>query len=128
VTSVCADPPSLLVCVNRSASFHTPMADATHFCVNLLKVGQQNISSAFGGSKKGEEKFSEGVWFTNNDGIPYLADAQASIFCSSSESLSFGTHTIFVGRVESLMLADEVSPLLYQDGGFAKAFSLTSAA
>ncbi|OXC72036.1 4-hydroxyphenylacetate 3-monooxygenase, reductase component [Caballeronia sordidicola] len=104
------------------------MAEATHFCVNLLKVGQQHISSAFGGSKKGEEKFSEGVWLTSDEGIPYLADAQANIICTSSNSFSFGTHTIFIGQVENIMLAPEVSPLLYQDGGFAKAFSLSAGA
>jgi flavin reductase len=128
VTSVCAEPPSLLVCVNRSASFHSPMADADRFCVNLLKVGQQNISGAFGGKKKGDEKFTEGVWLSSDDGIPYLADAQANLFCSASESFSFETHTIFVGRVESLLMADEISPLLYQDGGFARALSLADGA
>ena len=128
VTSVCAEPPSLLVCVNRSASFHSPMAGAKRFCVNLLKVGQQNVSAAFGGQKKGNDKFTEGVWLSSDDGIPYLADAQANIFCSPSERFSFETHTIFVGRVESLLLANEISPLLYQDGGFAKALSLAGGA
>ena len=128
VTSVCAEPPSLLVCVNRSASFHSPMADAKSFCVNLLKVGQQNVSAAFGGKKKGADKFTEGVWLSSDDDVPYLADAQANLFCSASASFSFETHTIFVGRVESLLMADEISPLLYQDGGFARALSLAGGA
>ena len=36
VSSLSFDPPSLLVCVNRSASLHGPLNSADTFCVNVL--------------------------------------------------------------------------------------------
>ncbi|MCA8028948.1 flavin reductase family protein [Burkholderia cepacia] len=125
VTSVCADPPSLLVCVNRSSSLHTPLEKTGRFCVNLLKVGQESVSAAFGGQKKGEERFSEGSWLEDDIGVPYLASAQANVFCITATKLQFGTHTIFVGQVQNVISENEVSPLIFQDGGFAKALSLS---
>ena len=46
VTSVCADPPSLLVCINGSAAIHDPLIQSKRFCVNLLRVGQESVSVA----------------------------------------------------------------------------------
>ena len=39
VSSLSFDPPSVLVCVNRSASLHGPLASAETFCVNVLGLG-----------------------------------------------------------------------------------------
>jgi flavin reductase (DIM6/NTAB) family NADH-FMN oxidoreductase RutF len=124
VTSVCADPPALLVCINQASTLHAPLAQTGLFCINLLKVGQESVSTAFGGEKKGEERFTEGCWLENDNGIPYLASAQANAFCVTATKLCFGTHTIFVGRVQKVISEDDVSPLLFQNGGFAKALSL----
>ena len=118
VTSLSMDPPSLLVCVNRSTSFHTSIEEAQIFCVNVLREGQHRISSNFGGAKSGKEKFAEGDW-REQDGIPYLADAQAVIFCKKSATFLHTTHTIVVGEATGLILHDTVAPLLYIDGRYA---------
>ena len=53
VTSVSCDPPSLLVCINRSASIHKPLEERKLFWVNLLREGQQSLCSTFSGGKTG---------------------------------------------------------------------------
>lgn len=118
VTSLSMDPPSLLVCVNRSTSFHTSIEEAKVFCINVLREGQQEISSNFGGAKSGKEKFSAGDW-REQDGIPYLADAQSVIFCKKSATFLHTTHTIVVGEATGLILHETVAPLLYIDGRYA---------
>ena len=83
VTSLSMEPPSLLVCANRGTGFYTAMADSSHFCVNILREGQQDISTNFGGALPPDERFGVGQW-ERLDGIPYLVDAQASIFCTKT--------------------------------------------
>jgi flavin reductase (DIM6/NTAB) family NADH-FMN oxidoreductase RutF len=118
VTSLSMDPPSLLVCVNRSTSFHTTIEQEEIFCVNVLREGQHQISANFGGAKSGAERFSEGDW-REQDGLPYLADAQAVIFCKKSAAFLHTTHTIVVGEATGLILHNSVAPLLYIDGRYA---------
>lgn len=118
VTSLSMDPPSLLVCVNRSNGFYPAIEESDQFCVNILREGQQHISTNFGGGKPPQERFGEGDW--QSDGkIPYLRDAQANIFCRKAASFAHGTHAIIVGEAISLMLHEQIAPLLYVDGRYA---------
>jgi flavin reductase (DIM6/NTAB) family NADH-FMN oxidoreductase RutF len=118
VTSLSMEPPSLLVCVNRNASFHRTIEESGHFCINVLREGQHQISANFGGAKPVAERFSEGEW-RQRDGLPYLADAQAVIFCKKGATFIHTTHTIVVGEATGLILHDSVAPLLYIDGRYA---------
>jgi len=45
------------------------------FCINVLREGQHQISSNFGGAKPVGERFAEGDW-REQDGASYLADAR----------------------------------------------------
>ena len=127
VTSVCADPPALLVCVNNSTALHEPMVLTKRFCVNMLRVGQQAISAAFGGKLRGVERFRLGDWRLSDDGLPYLESAQANIFCRTEQVVPFGTHSIFIGAVDWVHLAEVISPLLYEDGRYVMSAALSGA-
>ena len=118
VTSLSMDPPSLLVCVNRGTGFHSAIEQCDRFCVNVLREGQEDIASIFGGGKPPHERFGDGVW-AHEDGIAYLKDAQANIFCRRAGLFQYGTHTIVVGEATALLLHDELAPLIYVDGRYA---------
>jgi len=117
VTSLSFDPPSLLVCVNKSAATHRVLSRGGRFCVNVLRSFHSQISQAFSGALKGEDRFRLGAW--RDDGLPFLGDAQANLFCEIDRITDYGTHTIFIGRVYSAIVDEEVDPLLYQDGKYA---------
>ena len=117
VTSVTADPPALLICVNRSASIHPCLAMGHRFCVNLLASDHGDLSFAFGGRVAPEERFAQGEWAADAD-VPYLADAQSNIFCVVDALHDYGTHTIVIGKVASVRLHGEVRPLIFGDGRF----------
>jgi len=116
VTSLSADPPSLLVCVNRTAAMHDTLHRTQEFCVNLLGEQHGPLCDAFGGKLHGAARFGVGVWASDDNGVRYLTDAPANIFCRLEQQHSYGTHTIFIGRVESIRVADEGLPLLYSNG------------
>jgi len=112
------DPPSLLVCVNRTASLHEPLEQGADFCVNILHRDHSEISAACSGKARGEARFAIGEWGAMPDGCPMLEDAQASFFCRNEQAMSYGTHRIVIGRVEAVRIAGEVDPLVYADGRY----------
>lgn len=125
VSELSMDPPSLLICVNRSASLHLPLSQGADFCVNILHSDHSEISAACSGKVRGEARFAIGNWGATLDGCPILEDAQASFFCRYEQAMSYGTHDIVIGRVEAVAIQGEVSPLVYADGRY---LSLTSPA
>ena len=47
VCSVSAEPPQILVCVNKTASAHDPIGEAGFFCVNILAPDHRKIAERF---------------------------------------------------------------------------------
>ncbi len=125
-TSLTMDPPSLVVCINKSASIHDPMLRTGEFCVNLLALDHQPLSGAFSGKLVGQERFNLGSWSLSQTAPPRLLGAQANIFCKVAETLGYGSHTLVVGRVTRVHTAEDVKPLLYQNGAYGQ-FSPISA-
>jgi flavin reductase len=116
VTSLCAEPASVLICLSARASITEPLLRKGLFCVNLLQSKQVEISKMFGGQAKGNERFHYGKWQRNSDGVPFLVDAQANLFCRVDGVTPYGTHRVIIGKIESGGFASSISPLLYQDG------------
>jgi flavin reductase len=121
VVSVCAEPPTLLVAVNRTASIYPLLHAEKRFCVNLLAERHRDLVGIFSGQKKGYERFETGNWVAGPDGLPVLADALASLSCSTQSTIDVGTHTLFIGVVDQVINHDEINPLVWVDGSFASA-------
>lgn len=126
VTSVSMEPPALLVCINSATAFHPVIDYSGRFCVNLLQTQHHKLSSAFAGKVTGQARFDFGHWRASASGLPYLMDAQANLFCEVDRRVAYGTHTLFIGRIIDVRVAPSVSPLLYQDGGYAAAAPLAT--
>ncbi len=121
VNSVTMDPPTVLVCVNRSASIHEPLLEREQFCINMLMNGHEDLVAAFSGKMQGEERFTLGEWRQDDaTGMPYLDDAQSSLVCQVETVTPVGTHSVILARVLDARVADPVAPLLYADGRLAR--------
>lgn len=118
VDSLSTEPPSLLICVNQSASLHAVLDEGADFCVNILGHEQEYLSHLCSGPIKGEGRFQQGHWQTSAAGTPWLADAQAAILCKQDGKFRYGTHTVFIGRIEQIHHHGEISPLVYVDGTY----------
>ena len=118
VSALSMDPPSMLVCINRSAGFHGALNRATEFAINVLSRAHVDISKVCSGGASGERRFDIGYWDTRA-AAPVLNDAQAAIVCSKDQEMQYGTHTIFVGRIISISMNGDVDPLIYVDGQYA---------
>lgn len=126
VSSLSAEPPSLLVCVNRSASMHGPTERTRHFCINMLDAGHADLCSDFGAQARAE-RFTVGDWSEGRHGLPYLPTATAALFCAVDHAVDYGTHTIFIGRIEDIVLADDAEPLIFLGGAMGRFAPLSEA-
>ena len=116
---VSLDPASMVVSVNRQASFHAPLAAGADFVVNVLARGQEAVARAAGGGLRGEERFGVGVWTDAPCGLPWLDGAEANIVCANAATLGYGTHGLFVGTVRHVRVGGAaLDPLVYVDGRY----------
>ena len=128
VTSLSLDPPSLIVCINRSTLLHDVMTLGRHFCVNVLRKDQAELSAAFSGALPAEARFNIGSWLRSPEGVSYLDGAQINVFCRKVAAVPYGTHTIFIGEAEAVNAHDLVEPLIYQDATYCCSVISESAA
>ena len=115
LTSVSTSPPSILVCINKSASLYRPCIETGLFTVNLLTTEQASLVSIFSGEFKGNTRFQFGHW-EYIDELPYLTNAQATLFCTTSQRTNYSSHEIIIATVDHSLFEERVIPLLWQDG------------
>ena len=120
VTSLSMEPPALLVCVNQAGFFHRLLEQETRFCVNLLHSEHADVGLAFAGSEPADRRFARGDWDEDADGVPFLRNAQANLFCDKDRQIAYGSHSIFIGSVRRVDVREDIAPLIYQDGAFLR--------
>jgi flavin reductase (DIM6/NTAB) family NADH-FMN oxidoreductase RutF len=96
--SVSADPPTVLICVNRIATAHPLIAASQRFCVNVLSVEQRALAERFAGGEP-RSRFEGVPYHIGPSGAPMLEGTVAHLDCEVTEELSAATHTIFLGTV-----------------------------
>ncbi|MCX8957447.1 NADH-dependent FMN reductase RutF [Erwinia psidii] len=118
VCSVTDTPPTLLVCLNRSASVWETFKTNQQLCVNTLAAGHESLSVLFGGKTPMAERFIAAEWSTLLTGSPVLTGAVASFDCSVSQVMSVGSHDILVCEVRALVSNTTRHGLIYFDRGY----------
>jgi flavin reductase len=116
VCSVSAEPPQMLVCVNRSSSAESVIVAAGRFGVSFLAHHQREVANAF--STKDIDRFASATWMETPSGIPLLEGAAAAFECVVVQAVEAGTHTIFIGAVVTA-LAHPGQNLVYKSGDYA---------
>jgi flavin reductase (DIM6/NTAB) family NADH-FMN oxidoreductase RutF len=116
-SSVSAEPPLVLVCVNRSVSTGEGICESGVFAVNILRADQTAVSSLFAGGASQEERFATVSWEAGQSGSPMLTESIASLDCKLMEKMPAGSHWIVVGEVQQVVVRGG-EPLLYYKTGY----------
>lgn len=113
VSSVSADPPTLLACVDISARTLAPLRTTRRFVVNFIREGRSDLCLHF--ASKADDKFSDVAWSATASGLPRLdRDALAWAECSTEQELVIGDHVVLIARVDDGGVADTgIAPLMY---------------
>jgi len=114
--SVSAEPPMVLICINREARSYLYISASRVFCVNFLAGGQRELAERFSGRLR-ERQFDGVGYSTAATGAPVIDGTVAYADCEVVEEHHAGSHSIFIGRVVACA-ARPGSPLGYYDGRF----------
>lgn len=116
VTSVSADPPTLLVCIQLDNLLAKRIGQNGHFSVNLLDLSHKQISNVFAGMGDlgMEARFEHGDWQLFERKPPLLHDALATFVCQVSQTQQVATHLVVFGQVAEAYHQNG-EPLIYFD-------------
>jgi flavin reductase (DIM6/NTAB) family NADH-FMN oxidoreductase RutF len=111
--SVSAEPPLLLVCVDRESRTLPALQHSKRFVVNFLAERRVELARLF--ASKAEDKFATVTWEPGLGGMPCLReDSLAYAECETEQELEAGDHVVLTGLVVGGMAPDPESvPILY---------------
>ncbi|MBW3634370.1 MAG: flavin reductase family protein [Chloroflexi bacterium] len=117
-SSVSADPPLLMVCLDRRSSSLDAILETGRFVVNFLSADGAAVSDRF--ASKRSDKFWGVRWEAASNGMPILIDdAIAYAACRIIQAIEAGDHTIVIGLVEEAQPpSPENQPLIYFRRGY----------
>jgi flavin reductase (DIM6/NTAB) family NADH-FMN oxidoreductase RutF len=120
--SVSLEPPTVMVCVQRTSSTHDCLFRADHLAINILSTDQLDVVKRF--ATKSADKFAELDWRPGPFGSPYIDRSSAQMEVQIRERLQASTHTVFICRVVEAQVSDR-SPMVYSAGQFFDSGALT---
>lgn len=121
--SISLDPPTVMVCVQRTSSTYECLFRASHLAVNIMSTEQLDVVTRF--ASKVTDKFSGLDWEPGSFGSPLIDGSSARMEVEIRERLQASTHTIFVCRVVDAAVTDRI-PMVYSAGGFFDGGALTA--
>ncbi len=114
-TSVSMDPPLVLVCPGKFLSSFDVFANCSHFAINILAEGQEDVANTFAGYKG--DRFARVTWSDDIHGIPVIDGAIAQFSCSTHHIMPAGDHIVLMGQVRDFSQRDALG-LGYSAGRF----------
>ena len=105
VCSVTDDPPTLLVCLNRTSRNNAMVKANGVLCVNTLAAGHRELGDVFAGrgGLSPEERFAQASWTRLATGAPVLeAAAVVSFDCVIVDVVEKGTHSVLFAEVAAI--------------------------
>lgn len=121
VCSLSADPPSLIICVNRTATAHDAILRAGFVGVSLFPDEAIDYAGHFA-SEKGAARFENGEWIKCMTGAPIFRDAPVAFDCRIASQHEGYSHTVIIAEIEHIHFASESDPscLIWHKRGFVK--------
>jgi 4-nitrophenol 2-monooxygenase / 4-nitrocatechol 4-monooxygenase, reductase component len=119
-SSLSMEPPMVLVCLNKTSDTQAAVLKAGAFAVNILAEGQQDLAYRF--ARKGD-KWGDLEHDTGHRGVPVLHGTLAHLECEVGETVTGGTHTVFLAHV-AVASGHDGTPLTYYRGRFGRLQSL----
>ena len=115
-TSVSLTPPLVLVAVDNRAHMAKYIIMGRFFGVSILAEHQLGLSDHFAGRGTGDMKVS----FVTRRSMPLIEGALAYLILHVVQLVPAGDHTLVVGQVDHLEIAEEGRPLLFYGGKYGR--------
>ena len=118
---VSADPPTMLVSIDRRTSAIAAVLESRHFAVNILAREHEALSESFGGKSadKHARRFRPEDWTTLRTGAPILRAALGAFDCELEQIIERPGVIVALGRVVDAIAKGEGDPLIYFRGKYS---------
>jgi flavin reductase (DIM6/NTAB) family NADH-FMN oxidoreductase RutF len=120
VASFSDAPPSVIFGLNRASSTWKALCESGWFCVNILAGEHETIArnfSGFGGLA-GADRYRDGQWDRLGPGAMALRGVVGSLHCVLEDEIQRHTHSIIIGRVVTIRMSKDITPLIYWNGAY----------
>lgn len=99
--SISADPPMVMIGINRKSPLCDAITGNGCFVINVLSVSQKYLADSFsgGGPKENIYDFSQATWQPGAIELPILEDGTAAFECDLASYQDAGSHRLFMGNV-----------------------------
>lgn len=116
-TSISLDPQLVGFYPANSSTSWPPIRRDGRFCVNVLAQGQTELAARF--ARRGGDKF-EGLEFKTAEysGGAILPGVVAWIDCQLEREIELGDHSLVVGQVIDLCVAQSEHPMVFSRGSY----------
>ena len=112
-TSVCLEPPMVLVCVAHGTNTYNYLQRKCRFGVNILSKEQQTLGAYFARRPEDRTGGVEYSYSEAEDGVPMLDHSMVFMGCEVAGSHVYGAHTIYLGEVKEIRRNDTGAPLMF---------------
>ena len=123
VCSVTADPPRLVVFVNKNVVANEVILQSGALCVNVLEGAQEDVARAFAGMTQdvhGDARFDYGDWGSLVTEAPALDASLANFDCRVIKVFDESTHHAFLCEVLATRERNDGEALIYLNGAFRR--------
>ena len=119
-THLTADPPMLMVSIDKKTNTLAAVLHARHFAVNYLPRGEEALADMFGGKTgvRGADRFAPGRWTRLTTGAPILDNATGALDCALEDTVERFETVIAIGRLVDFASREDGEPLLFFRGGY----------
>ena len=116
--SVSMTPPSVLACIARESRTLAAVLESGFFAASVLADEHSPLAEAFSRPVPDHaDRFALGHWRSGQTGCLMLDDAVASFDCQLAKTFDYGSHTIIIGDVRTVIVGG-AAPLVYADRNF----------
>ena len=112
IASVSLNPMLSMVCVSHNANTFPIIQNTGRYGINILNQYQKDIGIYYASSSNQDGGRFKEIFKLSKSGIPFVANALASMDCKVVNEHREGDHTIFIGSVEEIQVT-EGEPLLF---------------
>ena len=119
-THLCADPPTMLVSVDKRTSALATILEARHFALNYLGRDAADLADIFAGKTvlKGAGRFDAALWTALVTGAPILIRAAGALDCALTEAIERHGVMVLLGRAVASRSDPQIMPLVHFRGGY----------
>lgn len=121
VAAVTDQPPTLMLCVNRSTRIYPVLQANGRLCVNVLSAAQRDVAEHFAGLTKltPEERFEQHIWHRGAGGQLQVDGALAHLHGRIVGQQEVGTHGVLLVEIDEIKVHEAAAALVYFRREFA---------